>query len=185
MPRQWRFALLSLAMLGGALGALGLGARGQAQAATGAMPLAGFLGHRGGWFGRGLCGQAGLEAAAEALNMTPEELSTQLWGGRTLADLAEKAGVDLQKVRDAVNQACVQALKDAIEQAVQDGRLTREQADWLLQGLDRGYWGPGAGRWGFWGFWGHCGWAPKAPATPTPGGLRFPLPRFLGPGRSA
>lgn len=70
--------------------------------------------------------------------MTPEELSTQLWGGRTLAELADKAGVDLQKVRDAVNQACVQALRDAIEQAVRDGRLTREQADWLLQGLDRG-----------------------------------------------
>ncbi|MCJ7668031.1 MAG: hypothetical protein MUP04_07100, partial [Anaerolineae bacterium] len=44
-------------------------------------------------FGGGLCGQAGLEAAAEALGMTADELSTQLWGGRTLAD---KAGVDLQ-----------------------------------------------------------------------------------------
>ncbi len=189
MLRRWRFALLSLAMLGGALGlgwgsAWGVGTR-VAQAAGGAMPLAGFLGHWGGRFGRGLCGPAGLEAAAKALNMTPEELSTQLWGGRTLADLAEKAGVDLQKVRDAVNQACVQALKDAIEQAVRDGRLTREQADWLLQGLDRGYWGPGASRWGFWGFWGHGRWAPKAPATPTPGGARFQLPRFLAPGRSA
>ncbi|WP_352429049.1 hypothetical protein [Thermoflexus sp.] len=60
--------------------------------------------------------------------MTPEALATQLWGGRTLAELADRAGVDLQKVRDAVNQACVQAIQDAIE-----------QADWLLQGLDRGY----------------------------------------------
>jgi len=50
----------------------------------------------------GFCGQAGLEAAAKALDMTAEELSTQLWGGESLASLAEKAGVDLQDVQDAV-----------------------------------------------------------------------------------
>ena len=136
MRKRWLFIPLFLLTL--LVGALGFGIVGQAQAARAAAPLSGFVGHPGGWFGRGLCGQAGLEAAAKALNMTPEELSTQLWGGRTLAELADKAGVDLQKVRDAVNQACVQALRDAIEQAVRDGRLTREQADWLLQGLDRG-----------------------------------------------
>jgi hypothetical protein len=115
----------------------------------------------GGGFGRGLCGEAGLEAAAKALGMTADELSTQLWGGRTLADLAEKAGVDLQAVRDAVNAACTQAIKDAIEQAVTDGNLTREHADWLLEGLDKGYWGGeggfggrGPGRGGFHGFGG-------------------------------
>lgn len=183
MRRGWLFVpLLLLALLAGAFG---LGALGRAQAATATAPLGGFVAHRGWGFGRGLCGQAGLEAAAKALNMTPEELSTQLWGGRTLAELADKAGVDLQKVRDAVNQACVQAIRDAIEQAVQDGRLTREQADWLLQGLDRGYWGPGAGWWGFRGFWGRGWWAPKAPATPAPGGTNFPRPRFFLPGRSA
>ncbi|WP_376791253.1 hypothetical protein [Thermoflexus sp.] len=182
---RWRWWLVPLLLLTLLTGAFGLGTLGRAQAATGAAPLRGFLGHRGWGFGRGLCGQAGLEAAAKALNMTPEELSTQLWGGRTLAELADKAGVDLQKVRDAVNQACIQALKDAIEQAVRSGQLTREQADWLLQGLDRGYWGPGAGWWGFRGFWGRGWWAPKAPATPTPGGTSFPRPRFAWPGRSA
>lgn len=86
---------------------------------------------RGFSFGRGLCGQAGLEAAAKALGMTADKLSTQLWGGRTLADLAAKAGVDLQTVRDAVETAC--------EQAVQDGYLSREQADWLLKGMELGF----------------------------------------------
>jgi len=106
-----------------------------------------------GWgrgFGCGFCGQAGLEAAAKALGMTADELSTQLWGGRTLAELADKAGVDLQTVRDAVEAACEQAMRDAIEQAVEDGYLSREQADWLLQGLDLGFmpggWGGGFGR---------------------------------------
>jgi hypothetical protein len=98
---------------------------------------------RGFAFGRGICGQAGLEAAAEVLGMTADELSTQLWGGRTLADLADRAGVDLQDVRDAVEAANQAAMRDAIEQAVEDGYLTQEQADWLLQGLDLGYWGGG------------------------------------------
>ena len=71
------------------------------------------LGHRGG-FGGGMCGQAGLEAAAKALGMTADELSTQLWGGKTLADLADEAGVELQAVRDAVEVACEQATRDAI-----------------------------------------------------------------------
>lgn len=118
---------------------------------------AAFGGGRG--FGRGFCGQAGLEAAAKALDMTADELSTQLWGGKSLADLAEEAGVDLQDVRDAVEAACQQATRDAIEQAVTDGSITREHADWLLEGLDKGYWGSGAGGFGFGphGFGGHGG----------------------------
>lgn len=92
-------------------------------------------------------GQAAAQGFAEGarglprapFRMTPEALATQLWGGRILAELADRAGGDLQKVRDAVHQACVQAIQGAIEQAVQSGRLTREQADGLLQGLDRGY----------------------------------------------
>jgi uncharacterized membrane protein len=105
-----------------------------------------------GWshgFGRGVCGQAGLEAAAELLGMTTDELSTQLWGGRTLADLADKAGVDLQTLRDAVeaaNQAAMEtAMRDAIEQALEDGYITQEQADWLLQGLEQGFFPMGRG----------------------------------------
>ncbi len=107
----------------------------------------GFWGRGGKFMGRGWggLGQAGLEAAAKMLNMTTEELSTQLWGGQTLADLADKANVDLQALRDAVDAANKAAMRERIEQAVEDGKLTREQADWLLQGLDQGY-VPGRGR---------------------------------------
>jgi hypothetical protein len=115
-----------------------------------------------GW-GRGFGGEVGLEAAAEALGMTADELSTQLWGGKTLADLAEEKGVDLQDIQDAVSAAQEQAKRDAIEQAVEDGTITREHADWLLEGLDNGYIGGrgfggchggmrGGGRGGFGGF---------------------------------
>lgn len=91
-----------------------------------------------------------LEAAAEALGMTADELSTQLWGGKTLADLAEEKGVDLGSVQDAVEAAREQAVRDSIEQAVEDGDLTRDHADWLLEGLDNGYW-TGGRIGGFWG----------------------------------
>jgi uncharacterized membrane protein len=137
-----------------------------------------------GWgrgFGRGICGQAGLEAAAELLGMTADELSTQLWGGRTLADLADKAGVDLQTLRDAVeaaNQAAMEsAMRDAIEQALENGYITQEQADWLLEGLEQGFFPMGRGfgfGHGMMGGFGHRmkggfgGFAPfSAPSAPS------------------
>jgi hypothetical protein len=80
---------------------------------------------------------------------TTPELSTQLWGGRTLADMADEAGVDLQTLRDAVeaaNQAAMEAaMRDAIEQALEDGYITQEQADWVLEGLEQGFFPMGRG----------------------------------------
>lgn len=140
------------------LGALGLVITGTAlaqedtpQPESGTVP-----GFRGG-FGRGYGNGVGLEAAAEALGMTTDELSNRLWAGETLADLADQAGVDLQELRDAVEAAQVEAKREAIEQAVDDGLLTRDHADWLLEGLDNGYL-PGFGRGGFGhGGFGHGG----------------------------
>jgi hypothetical protein len=142
MSKILKFAGMA-ALVVGVVIALGAILPASAQEAQFANRMAGVA--HGGGFGRGLCGEAGLEAAAEALGMTTDELSTQLWGGKTLADLADEKTVDLQTVRDAVEAACKQATRDAIEQAVTDGRLSREQADWLLEGLDNGYWGGGRG----------------------------------------
>ena len=97
------------------------------------------IGRGHGMAGRTRLSAAGLEAAAEMLGMTTDELSAELWGGRTLAELAENAGVDLVALRQAVNDADEQAHRDAIEEAVADGSLSREQADWILEGLDKGY----------------------------------------------
>jgi hypothetical protein len=99
-------------------------------------------GHRPGFF-RGPGGEIGMQAAAEALGMTADELTTQLWGGQSLADLAEEAGVALEDVQAAVQDALDQASREAIEDAVEQGDLTRDHADWLLEGLDQGYWGAG------------------------------------------
>lgn len=136
MQRRWiaRSVLVALVLFAG------LAFSSPAQAAAAATPSEEPLSHRG--WGRGYCGQTGLEATAQALGMTADELSTQLRGGKTLADLAEEKGVELQTVQDAVRQACEQVVRDSIEQAVKDGRISRAMADWLLQGLDNGFWGP-------------------------------------------
>lgn len=120
----------------------------------------------GGRGGAGFCGQTGLEAAAKALGLTSDELTTQLWGGATLSSLADKAGVDLQVVQDAVTAACTEATRVAIEQAVTDGTLTRDKADWLLEGLDKGYWGGASGNMGF-GVEGGRGFFQSPNAVPT------------------
>ena len=116
-------------------------------AASGPAAYAGGPGWPGGPGGPG--GEAGLEAAAQALGMTVDELTTRLRAGDSLADLATEAGVDVQDVRDAMQAANETAVREAIEQAVTDGDLTRAHADWLLEGLDNGFWGPGAGGPGF------------------------------------
>jgi hypothetical protein len=140
----------------------------------------------GGPGGRGMfCGTAGLEAAATALGTTADDLQTQLQSGQTLEDLATAAGVDIADVQSAIQTACAQAQRDAIEQAVTDGTLTREKADWLLEGLDKGYWGPGAeGTPGFGpGFGGDHG-GPGGPGF-GPGREHGPRPDDAAPDDSA
>ena len=93
--------------------------------------------------GRGL-GLEGLQVAAEALNMTTDELITALRSGKTLEELADAAGVDLQDVQDAIQAARATDMRDRIQQALDDGTITQEHADWLLEGLDKGFiGGPG------------------------------------------
>jgi hypothetical protein len=84
------------------------------------------------------------DTVAEALGLTPEELFSELHEGKTLAEIAEERGVELEEVREAVSADRVEAQKEAIEQAVEDGRLSQEQADWMIEGLEKGFF-PGGG----------------------------------------
>jgi len=93
--------------------------------------LIGFHMPQGGW--------SVYDAVAEALNLTPTELFERLHSGQTLAEIAEAQGVDPQTVRDAARTARQEAARQAIEQAVEDGKITQEHADWMLQGLDNGW----------------------------------------------
>jgi hypothetical protein len=110
----------------------------------------------------GHLGTAELEAAAKVLDMTTDELSTALEGGKTLEQIATDAGVDFADVQAAIQAAHAAEMRDRIQQAVDDGTITQENADWLLEGLDKGFIGvPG----GF-GFDGPHGARPdQAPTT--------------------
>jgi hypothetical protein len=104
----------------------------------------------GGWhlFGWGGRSWTLFDAIAEALGLTPNELFTESHDeGKSVADIAEERGVDLETVKDALKANRAEAQREAIEQAVEDGRISQEQADWLLEGLEKGFHpgGPGMG----------------------------------------
>jgi hypothetical protein len=67
------------------------------------------------------------DTAAEALGMTPEELFAELRAGKSPAEIAEERGVEIETVYDAVSAARSEVMQQAIEQAVEDGRLSQEQ----------------------------------------------------------
>ena len=130
--------LLAALLVVGVIGATGAFAQG-----SGATLLHG-RGPGGGGRGFGL-GQVELEAAAKVLGMTADELSTALQSGKTLEQVATDKGVDIQKVKDAIQAAHATEVRDRIQQALKDGTITQANADWLLEGIDKGYIGvPGA-----------------------------------------
>jgi hypothetical protein len=94
------------------------------------------------------------DTAAEALGRTPEERFAELHSGKSLKEIAEEQGVEMEAVRDALHAAQAEARREAIEQAVEDGKVSQEQADWLLQGLEQGFF-PGGRGLGFGGRWGN------------------------------
>lgn len=97
---------------------------------------------------------------AEALGITVAELEAAHAEGKRLPELAAELGVALEDVQTAV-QAAHEA---AILQAVEDGLITQEQADWMLErhnnGMGMGMGMPGGGpRGGHHG--GHGGFGPQ------------------------
>jgi hypothetical protein len=81
--------------------------------------------HHGGMF-------KSLDAAAEYLGITDEELRTALHDGSTLADLAKEKG----KSVDGLVAALVAAAKQDVADAVEAGRLTEDQASQILDGIE-------------------------------------------------
>jgi hypothetical protein len=79
-----------------------------------------------GHFGFGL----GLEAAAKALGISVDELRTELQT-KTIAQIAQDHGINLQQVIDQLKAAA----KTQLDAAVKAGKLTQAQADNLLTQL--------------------------------------------------
>jgi hypothetical protein len=111
---------------------------GVAYADDSTPPAGTFDGRGGPRGGRGL-GTAELEAAAEVLGMTADDLKSALQSGQTLEDLATEKGVDIADVQAAIQAVHREEMRAQIAQAVEDGTMTQDKADWLLEGLDKGY----------------------------------------------
>ncbi|MGC8781307.1 MAG: hypothetical protein ACP5UQ_10615 [Anaerolineae bacterium] len=81
------------------------------------------------------------DAVAQALKLTPTQLFEQLHSGKTLDEIAKAQGVDTQAIQDAIKAARTSQARTAIEKALESGKITKEQADWMLKGLENGWWG--------------------------------------------
>lgn len=75
------------------------------------------------------------KAIAEKLGLTAEELTAQFESGKTLAEIAQERGVSTSDLAATMESA----MKAGLEQAVQEGALTQEQADLMLQHMDGQY----------------------------------------------
>ncbi|MBC7222882.1 MAG: hypothetical protein H5T59_01160 [Anaerolineae bacterium] len=86
-------------------------------------------GGRGGGFGpRGFGGTPLIGVVAEELDMSVTDLVAELEAGKTLAEVAQEKGVAL----DTLVEAVVAPRAEALQQAVEEGRITQEWADLML-----------------------------------------------------
>lgn len=74
-------------------------------------------------------GNSLISIAADQLDMSLTDLLTELQDGKSIADVASEKGVDIQDIADAY----MAELKETLDGAVEDGRITQKQADWQLE----------------------------------------------------
>ena len=149
----------------------------------------GFRGHQG---RPAMLREKGLDALAEVLGMDVDELKDALRAGQTPQELAEAQGLDWEEVQAQLQEQVLEAARERLAQAVEEGKLTQEQADAILERMEnaplgafrkgfQGHQGRPCGPFG--GFRGHRG--PGGPGGPGhfggPGGFGRPG-GFGGPG---
>lgn len=150
-----------------------------------AIPGIGGRGPRGGMGIHLQAGRLALGELAGFLGMTPEDFWAALRSGKSVAQVAQEKGKTRQEVIDFLTAK----VKERLDKAVQDGKITRERADQIMatfqaclpQMLDQVHKGcagpcgcPGAGP-GRGGRWQRGGQgpqpAPQAPSAPQSSGL--------------
>lgn len=117
-----------------------------AQSETPSVPVTanafgfGHPGGMGGGMGLGIPGtQDGIlhdvmiQVFADELGLTVEGLETRLTNGETMFDIASAQGMTVEEFQTLMTTAREQA----IDQAVADGTLTQEQADWMKSRSNR------------------------------------------------
>lgn len=103
----------------------------------------GMMGHGQGSFsgeGEGPLHDYMAPAIADAFGLTVDELEALHTSGETLWDYAQEQDIN----QDEFTALLEGARTDAIDQAVADGVITQEQADWMLDHMGKGF-GPGNG----------------------------------------
>ncbi len=74
-----------------------------------------------------------LDAVAQQLGMTPQDLLSELKGGKTLAQIASEKGADLNTLIDKI----MEAVKTRLSKMVENGKITQDQADSRLSDLTK------------------------------------------------
>lgn len=100
------------------------------------------------------------ETLLELLGLSREDLQDQIQKGETLAEIAESAGVDLDAFHQQMQEVRQETMQTRIQEALENGELTKEHASWLLEGLKKGFLGNAElflGR----GPAGDCNWIPR------------------------
>jgi len=82
-----------------------------------------------------------VDALAEALNLTPEEVQARIDAGETPWEIAQSLGLSDAQIQ----QLLLDAHDQALDQAVDAGLLTQEQADWMDQHMESMWSDDGAG----------------------------------------
>jgi len=111
------------------------------------------------------------DAVAKLLGMSAEDIYAERNAGKTLSEIAQEKGITDQQVIDAM----LAGQKEVIDQALADGNITQDQADWMLERMKTnapfmlsnpfGPGGKGGMRGGGYGRWG--GTPPWVSATPV------------------
>jgi len=100
----------------------------------------GMMGRRGANWGDGPMRQYMLEALAEQLGLTPDELQARLQNGETPYQIAKDKGLTDDQIRDLLTKA----QDAALEKAVAAGVITQKQADQMDKHMGQMWqYGPG------------------------------------------
>lgn len=79
------------------------------------------------------------DAVAAALKLTPTQLFEALHSGKTLEEIATAQGVEMTAIQETLKTNRQAQARDAIRKALENGKLTQEQADWMSKGLENGW----------------------------------------------
>ena len=155
--KKFTVTIMVVVVVALALGAAGVAYAQSASQGTGTGTGSGWMGGRGsrGGMGAGNMGTGDgilhdymIAAFAEELNIPVADLEARLEQGETMSQIAISTGLTVDEFRTLM----VDARSQAIDQAVADGTLTQEQADWMGQrgagqmGNGRGMRGSGQGQ---------------------------------------